>query len=343
MKKTKKLSAMLLASIMTAGTVSSLSAGALAYFNSKEEMDEIIENSFKVPVDSFMTPFTPEWYVSSRVYLAETEHPNVYAYYCIDGASPNVVSADFITDIDDDTISKAIEEICPDVEYIKIISDSNSNAKRITLSGVDATVHPRFNVYEEMRKKDVTYKQAQNIYDWMSKNCEVQNFKYTQKTVSPSKTNTSLNEYITMNGDVNNKELIDNYIDEKNLDWSTSLEDDDYVFRVEIGQTLSAEEKYQIVEQIYNDLGMRPSIIIPTLGSYVDDIVIEMHANIKGDANNDGNLALSDAITIMQTIGNPDVYKLTAQGEYNADIAGDSDGITNLDALTVQRKLLKLE
>ena len=68
-----------------------------------------------------------------------------------------------------------------------------------------------------------------------------------------------------------------------------------------------------------------------------------MHNNLKGDANNDGTLALSDAVAIMQTVGNPDTYGLTAQGEYNADIAGDFDGITNLDALTVQRKLLKLE
>ena len=68
-----------------------------------------------------------------------------------------------------------------------------------------------------------------------------------------------------------------------------------------------------------------------------------MHANIKGDANDDGNLALSDAIMVMQTVGNPDGYKLTAQGEYNADIAGDSDGITNADALAIQRKLLNLE
>ena len=73
------------------------------------------------------------------------------------------------------------------------------------------------------------------------------------------------------------------------------------------------------------------------------DYSVEMHANVKGDANDDGNLALSDAITIMQTIGNPDVYKLTAQGEYNADIAGDFDGITNADALAIQRKLLGLE
>ncbi len=70
---------------------------------------------------------------------------------------------------------------------------------------------------------------------------------------------------------------------------------------------------------------------------------VELVANVKGDANDDGNLALSDSVTILQNIGNPDEYRLSAQGRYNADITGDKDGITNLDALTVQRKLLKLE
>jgi len=67
-----------------------------------------------------------------------------------------------------------------------------------------------------------------------------------------------------------------------------------------------------------------------------------MHTNVKGDANDDGTLALSDAIAILQNVGNPDDYELTPQGEYNADIVGNGDGITNADALAIQRKLLGL-
>ena len=72
---------------------------------------------------------------------------------------------------------------------------------------------------------------------------------------------------------------------------------------------------------------------------------------IEGDANCDGQLNMADAVLIMQSLANPDKYgtngtderHLTAQGEKNADIAGDNDGVTNLDALAVQKKLLKLE
>ena len=50
-------------------------------------------------------------------------------------------------------------------------------------------------------------------------------------------------------------------------------------------------------------------------------------------------------------IANPDKYgengtaetHITEQGKKNADIAGENDGITNADALTIQKKLLKLD
>ena len=58
---------------------------------------------------------------------------------------------------------------------------------------------------------------------------------------------------------------------------------------------------------------------------------------------------MSDAVLIMQSIANPDKYgvngtdnsHITEQGQKNADTNGD--GVTNLDALAIQKKLLKLE
>ena len=73
--------------------------------------------------------------------------------------------------------------------------------------------------------------------------------------------------------------------------------------------------------------------------------------NIIGDANCDGELSMADAVIIMQSLANPDKYgengtaetHITEQGRKNADIAGENDGITNADALAIQKKLLKLE
>lgn len=69
-----------------------------------------------------------------------------------------------------------------------------------------------------------------------------------------------------------------------------------------------------------------------------------------GDANCDGAVNLSDAILVLQVIGNPDNYgingsaatHITADGMANADVSSNGDGLTNLDALAIQRYLLKL-
>jgi hypothetical protein len=73
--------------------------------------------------------------------------------------------------------------------------------------------------------------------------------------------------------------------------------------------------------------------------------------NLPGDANCDGDVNMSDAVIIMQSLANPAKYgvngtdenHITEQGKINGDIAGNNDGITNADALAVQKKLLGLD
>ncbi|MCM1505778.1 MAG: glycoside hydrolase family 9 protein [Ruminococcus flavefaciens] len=60
-------------------------------------------------------------------------------------------------------------------------------------------------------------------------------------------------------------------------------------------------------------------------------------SNIRyGDVNEDGKVALSDAVLIMQALSNPNKYKLSAQGKLNADVVGNGDGVTPKDALAIQ-------
>lgn len=72
-------------------------------------------------------------------------------------------------------------------------------------------------------------------------------------------------------------------------------------------------------------------------------------STVKGDANCDGQVDLSDAVMIMQALANPNKYgldgtaehHLTEQGKLNGDMNGD--GLTSGDALAIQRKLLGLD
>lgn len=57
---------------------------------------------------------------------------------------------------------------------------------------------------------------------------------------------------------------------------------------------------------------------------------------LLGDANDDGAITIADATAVLQSIGNPDKYSLTPQQFANADVCGMGDGLTGLDALTIQ-------
>ncbi|NLT08005.1 MAG: hypothetical protein GXY08_00640 [Ruminococcus sp.] len=61
----------------------------------------------------------------------------------------------------------------------------------------------------------------------------------------------------------------------------------------------------------------------------------------SGDADGDNQMKMNDAVLIMQSISNPDTYELTEWGEFNADVANTGNGITPMDALGIQYRLLE--
>ena len=75
----------------------------------------------------------------------------------------------------------------------------------------------------------------------------------------------------------------------------------------------------------------------------------DSEVTLWGDANCDDDVDMSDAVLVMQSLSNPDKYGLggsaetaiTKQGLLNADCYNNGDGITNNDALSIQK--LKLE
>ena len=70
--------------------------------------------------------------------------------------------------------------------------------------------------------------------------------------------------------------------------------------------------------------------------SEVDVNTVDVLNSLDGDANEDGETDLADATAIIQAIGNPAKYALSAQGEFNADT--DGNGLTGADAIAIQYK-----
>ncbi len=70
----------------------------------------------------------------------------------------------------------------------------------------------------------------------------------------------------------------------------------------------------------------------------INSISLEGSGDITyGDANNDGDISVSDPTLIMQYLANPSNFKITNQKA--ADVEGNNDGVTSQDALTIQKFL----
>ena len=72
-----------------------------------------------------------------------------------------------------------------------------------------------------------------------------------------------------------------------------------------------------------------------------DFVALDGSGSVSGDANCDGRLNMADAVLIMQCVSNPDKYRLSDIQKSRSDFFGN-DGVTNMDALMIQRKCLNL-
>ena len=237
-------------------------------------------------------------------------------------------------------IQKVIYDICPNAYFS---TNSIINDKLVIYVHGFSGELP----FEEAKKENISLEQASKIKKKINDISVIEKFCYNSPGVSYDYHQRYMTHYVDISG--NDKEIIETFISDNDL--KCHFEPFSFVpgetntnhFLVVPDDDITTTEHYDIANSIYKETGILPYIEYFETFQGTSETTIDLHNNIDGDANDDGKLALSDAVAIMQTVGNPDTYGLTAQGEYNADITGDKDGITNLDALTVQRKLLKLE
>ena len=79
----------------------------------------------------------------------------------------------------------------------------------------------------------------------------------------------------------------------------------------------------------YGTMSLLYPTVTPLTGEDPDD-------TLWGDANVDKEVNLADAVLILQSLANPDQYKLSAQGAKNADVVDNGSGVTAIDATPIQ-------
>ena len=99
------------------------------------------------------------------------------------------------------------------------------------------------------------------------------------------------------------------------------------------------QEKIKVyIEKLSDDSGVPAVKYSPE--KYSSPVALDDDAERTGDSNADGEKDMADVVFIMQSLANPNEYKLSAIGRFNADIYNTGDGVTLMDAQAIQNSLL---
>ena len=131
--------------------------------------------------------------------------------------------------------------------------------------------------------------------------------------------------------------ILEKYLSDNGIEYRIDDSSDYELFIIiEFSEGTTISEKFDVWKQIKEDTGLMVHWSLPEVVMLPTDIKNALpEPTLLGDANEDGEVNLADAVLIMQALSNPSEYKLTPQGIANADVIGD-DGITPMDALTIQ-------
>lgn len=155
--------------------------------------------------------------------------------------------------------------------------------------------------------------------------------------------------FYSIKGDVNedNLPLVEKYLLKNSISYTKkSIEiGDRQITSIDFDtDNMSLDEMAELATKIrkYSGWSFANKVFPSSLGNFnITDVVNALpEVTLAGDANEDGEVNISDAVLIMQSIANPEEFELTWQGMANADIYGDGDGVTLMDAFTIQEMSL---
>ena len=335
MKKMKKITALMLSVMTCAASLSAMTSNAALCYVDESNYDEFLSNWTEIDES-----LIPRIYNKTRPIYINNDPSVCFPLIQVESYEEACISFD-IKEVDFGEMHSIIKEVNPYLE-----AKYCSTHKASDFEGYGFAIYGLTMNSEANESYEPTLEDAKKVYEafkekgWVEDDT-VRNIKFwsSQYTYEEGGFN---HDYITAY-DIENKEVLEKYVSENNL--NCHMEEDNYnnksLIKVVPDYEITPIDHFRLSQQIYNDTGI--SIYMwfnEDINSFSSGDVNLMN-NTVGDANEDGKLDMSDAVYIMQCCSNPDKYKLTAQGRYNADF--NDDGITNEDALTIQKTLLEIE
>ena len=334
MKKMKKITALMLSVMTCAVSLSAMTSNAILCPVDESNLEELLSDWTVVRADVGET-----LYINKDIKKEAIYEDSGHLLLVSNNRAEPAIYFDTPEDVDGSEVKKVLQEV--DSSYNMSYREHLTNGIPVKTFHIGNYTDP-----ESQEVHELTVDDAKKIYDAFKENGWIDNgrindfkFRAAYYTYSPGYFQYG---YITAY-DIENKDVLEKYVSENDL--NCHLEEDTYhedsIIKIVPDYELSTVDHYHLAEQIQNDTGIMMNWWILESTSTLSSGDVDLMNNTVGDANEDGELDMSDAVYIMQCCSNPDSYKLTAQGRYNADF--NDDGVTNEDALTIQKTLLEIE
>ena len=141
---------------------------------------------------------------------------------------------------------------------------------------------------------------------------------------------------------------LQNFVAENDFDFTVEVSDIESFKRCHLipNENMTIDEQFYAAALIRQELDLDSTTwMLLNNGEYfgndrsinLEEKDVDVLNSVDGDANEDGNMNIADAATVVQVIGNPDEYTVTSQGEFNADL--DENGLTATDVFVIQKKV----
>ena len=133
--------------------------------------------------------------------------------------------------------------------------------------------------------------------------------------------------------------ILKNYLNDNGIEYKEEVIGTETLINPLTDSFTDYDEYFQFIKKVKEDTGFIQNLILPADLIYlnVTDVVNTLpEPTLSGDTDCDGKVNINDAVFVMQSIANPDKYKISEQGKANADVVGDGNGITLSDAIAIQ-------
>jgi hypothetical protein len=270
--------------------------------------------------------------LNDRIYFSTPDESDAIPKVTV----PDEISAlfkEFTTD-GGDAVKVYVTNIPSEYEYYVAPYNSEKNGKVLKFTSNDARRIKELlnNIVDEMSYTNSVYSPS-NGYTYLTNLTFSESF-YTEKYEGkPAEDRARI--YAEAKAEAAG--LLKNYLADKDYDVTLNTDND---ISLTPNKEISLEEHLALLEELYNNCHVQIQCMIEASASEKYS-GIDLFNAVDGDANCDEDMNMADAVLIMQSLANPDKYQISEQGEFNSDLNGD--GITNADALAIQKKLLKLD